>query len=147
MQDSTYPDKCKMCHRTGFTKSCRDLLDEKICQGRWVHISGKDRTTDKDIDGYGCVDDMVHIVNQSFEFRLIGIQAAVESRGDGMQKELVHQVGALSAEVQRLTQVVAKGILLQKEQHDEAMGSFAPRQLESKVSDDQQLEFEELAQH
>jgi hypothetical protein len=77
-----YPDKQKMCHRTGFAKSCRDLLDERVCQGRWVHITGSNMNTGDPIDVHGCVDDAQYLLQQSFEHRLVGIQAAVESRGD-----------------------------------------------------------------
>ena len=99
-----YPDKAKMCHRTGFEKSCRDLLDDKICQGRWVNVIGKNPQTDEPVNRWGCVDDQAVLIQMSIEARLVGIQAAVESRGNDTIKML------------------AEGIGRQERQHNEAMG-------------------------
>jgi hypothetical protein len=103
MNDKSYPDKRKMCHRTSFTRSCRDLLDEGVCQGRWVHIQGVNHNTGEPINVHGCVDDAQYLLQQSFEFRLVGIQAAVETRGD--------QTAAM----------IAQSIAIQERQHKEAL--------------------------
>ena len=104
-----YPDKAKMCHRTGFEKSCRDLLDARICQDRWVNIIGRNPQTDESINRWGCVDDQAMLIQMSIEHRLVGIQAAVESRGNDTIKML------------------AEGIMRQERQHNDAMGSAQDR--------------------
>lgn len=144
-QNASFPDKAKMCHRTGFAKSCRDLLDEKTCQGRWVHIQGQNMNGKGEptpIDGYGCVDDVQYLLQQSFEYRLVGIQAAVEGRGDATQAALL-QLTSLTANVAALTQ----------QQHDEALQAFnktrplsitnSPRN----ENEPEQLEFKEMVSH
>jgi hypothetical protein len=104
METKSYPDKKKMCHRTGFEKSCRDLLDSGACQGRWVEVIGRNPQTDAAVHAWGCVDDQVHLLQLAVESRLIGIQAAVESRGN----ETIKMLG--------------ESILRQDHQHREAIG-------------------------
>lgn len=86
--DSSFPDKKKMCHRTGFEKSCRDLLDDGTCQGRWVNVQGRNPQTDEIINKWGCVDDQAVLIQLSMEARLVGVQAAIESRGNDTIKML-----------------------------------------------------------
>lgn len=47
------------CHHTGFEKNCRDLVTSGRCQ-KWIQLHGMDRTTNKPIDTWGCVDALVH---------------------------------------------------------------------------------------
>lgn len=94
--DNGYPDKKKMCHRTGFAKACRDLLDDGICQGRWVNVQGRNPQTDETLNRWGCVDDQAVLIQLSMEARLIGVQAAIESRGNDTIKMLSE--GILRAE-------------------------------------------------
>jgi hypothetical protein len=138
-QTKPYPDSKKGCHRAGFQKSCRELLDEGICQGRWQHVTGIDLSTGKEIDGFGCVDDLQGILQQSFEYRLVGIQKAVEKRGDDT-------VAAVAGLV-RATVEIAK---IEQQRHDEVMGyasalSSSSSRCEIPNPDEpQQLEFAEV---
>jgi hypothetical protein len=51
------------CHRTGFTKSCRELVTrEKNCCVRWVQIQGKHPQTGEDINECRCADDWNYIL-------------------------------------------------------------------------------------
>lgn len=141
-QVESFPDKKKMCHRTGFCKSCRDLLDEKICQGRWVNITGANMNTGEPMNAYGCVDDVQYILQHSFEHRLVGIQAAVEGRGDATQ-----------AALQQLTSVTAKAAVLDQQRHDQTLSLIKPRPLTASdlgcqtQDEPQQLEFAEVMAH
>ena len=53
------PPKERMCHLTGFTKSCRELVTSDAC-GRWANILGQDpQRTNVTIDKWACIDDHV----------------------------------------------------------------------------------------
>lgn len=80
------PDKKRMCHLTGFTKSCRDLVMDEACQNRWVNVIGQNPQTLEKFNMWGCVDDQTTMLQMRIEHRLMGVQAAVESRGNEMIK-------------------------------------------------------------
>ena len=49
------PDEKIWCHRTGFEKTCRDMVCNKNCQ-LWVRIDGYDVNTGITATRYGCSD-------------------------------------------------------------------------------------------
>jgi len=49
------PDEKIMCHRTGFEKSCFDMVTRCKCQ-LWVKVSGQHPQSEKPIDHYACAD-------------------------------------------------------------------------------------------
>jgi hypothetical protein len=49
------PDKEIMCHRTGFTKSCRSIVAEGQCQ-LWMNIIGLHPQTGEQINQWKCAD-------------------------------------------------------------------------------------------
>jgi hypothetical protein len=128
MSNASYPDKRKMCHRTGFTKSCRDLLDEGTCQGRWVRVTGVDLNDagpePKAFDLHGCVDDMQYRIQQSFEYRLVAVQAAVESNRNETCKLLAQE--RQHAEALRIGEALAESPARQLQYFE----SKEPQQLE-----------------
>jgi hypothetical protein len=97
------PDEKKMCHRTGFTKGCRELCLSGACQDRWVGAEVHDKTKDTKFFKWACVDDLAHYVSYGIESRLLGIQAAVEARGNDTIK------------------MIGESILRQDHQHREAL--------------------------
>lgn len=112
------PDKLKMCHRTGFALSCRDLQDEKKCQGRWVNTVGRNPNTGETINRFGCVDDEAQMLSLVFEERLLGIQAAIES--------------SRNEQVKMATEAIARTQI----QHDQAMGFVISHQDRARLDQD-----------
>lgn len=54
------PDKKVRCHRTGFTKSCYDMVTKNHCR-LWKRADGVDpQDPKKTIDVFGCLDEMRH---------------------------------------------------------------------------------------
>lgn len=49
------PDEKIMCHRTGFDKSCFDMVTRCKCR-LWVKVQGMHPQTEKIIDQYDCAD-------------------------------------------------------------------------------------------
>lgn len=98
------PPEKKMCHRTGFEKSCRELCLSGACQDRWVGAEVHDKTKDVKFFKWACVDDLTHYIQFGIESRLLGIQAAVEDRGNSMIR------------------MQGESILRQERQHNEALG-------------------------
>ena len=64
---SPFPPKTRMCHCTGFSKSCFDLVvTEEACQQRWINIKGANpQNKDEVFDNWGCVEDFNHILHLS----------------------------------------------------------------------------------
>jgi hypothetical protein len=50
------PDKDRACHRTGFEKSCRDLVSSEKCP-RWLQIMGHNPNTGEPLNRWNCIDD------------------------------------------------------------------------------------------
>lgn len=98
-----FPDPKKCCHRTGFSKYCHKLVQSGACQDRWVSIQGVNKNTGEEINKFGCVDDHAYLIQLGMEARLMGVQAAVENRGNSM------------------IQMQAEAIARQERQHREAM--------------------------
>lgn len=73
-----FPDERVMCHRTGFEKSCRDMVVNKRCP-LWMQIAGANPNTGEPINGYGCADAITPllIIENSQQQRQTG--AAIES--------------------------------------------------------------------
>ena len=78
------PDEKRLCPRTGFSKGCRDLCLSGACQDRWVDLKIRHPQTGIQESKWGCVDDLSLLVQLSLEARLIGVQVAVEKRGDAL---------------------------------------------------------------
>jgi hypothetical protein len=55
------PDKDIGCHRTGFEKSCRDLVAAGRCR-RWVLIQGAHPQTDEPVNRYDCIDNWIPLL-------------------------------------------------------------------------------------
>lgn len=72
------PNKEVMCHKTGFTQSCRYLVIEGKCN-RWMQIQGSDPNTGESVNQSRCVDDWIPmlLIENSQQQRQTG--AAVES--------------------------------------------------------------------
>ena len=72
------PDKNIMCHRTGFTKSCREIVVEGQCR-LWMQIMGLNPNTGEEMNQWGCADEFLPLllIENSQMQRQTG--AAVES--------------------------------------------------------------------
>jgi len=57
----TLPSEKRKCHRCFFRKSCRDLVLSGACE-RWAQIKGTHPQTGADLDQWGCIDDLQHLL-------------------------------------------------------------------------------------
>ncbi len=76
------PDEKKKCHLTGFKTSCRKLVADGACQGRWTLLRGNDPDTGGELNRYGCIDEHAHTMRLDLIRRTSGVAASVESRGN-----------------------------------------------------------------
>lgn len=109
-----FPSKTKMCHRTGFEKSCFELCASQACQDRWVHIQGTNAQTGEPIDKWGCVDDHVVTLQLDQTRKLYGLQAAIESMRNEVTKLQVEQIARQERqhrEALALPEMIAQGRL------------------------------------
>jgi hypothetical protein len=77
---SIWPNAEKFCHRTGFEKSCRDLVKSEKCQDFWRHYEVTDRQTLQKKEFWACSD----------------------QQKDAMMLDALHKLNAVSAEIQAL---------------------------------------------
>ncbi len=79
------PKKEIMCHRTGFTKGCRQLVVDETC-GRWMQIQGNHPNTGEDLNRSMCIDDWTPILLMENSQMQRQTGAAVESFRNEMVK-------------------------------------------------------------
>ena len=87
-----FPSEKKMCHLTGFTKSCLELCVSKACQDRWVHITGENPQTGEPIDKWGCVDDQAVTLHLDQTRRLHMLAATLQDTRNDIVKLQLEQI-------------------------------------------------------
>jgi hypothetical protein len=120
-----FPPKTKMCHRTGFQKSCFELCASEACQDRWVHVTGDNAQTGEPIDKWGCVDDQAVMLQLDQTRRVHGVWHAIDKMRNEVVKLQVEQIArqerqhreALSFAPQALAPELPAGISLQALEH------------------------------
>lgn len=58
---NTLPSEKRKCHLCHFEKSCRELVLSGACE-RWAQIKGTHPQTGADLDQWGCIDDLQHLL-------------------------------------------------------------------------------------
>lgn len=92
------PDKERGCHKTGFTRKCRDLVVNGECD-RWMQIQGKNPNTGEDINESKCIDDWLPILLMENSQMQRQTGAAVES----FRNEMVRQNNALTGQMRQVS--------------------------------------------
>lgn len=87
-----FPPKEKMCHLTGFTKSCLELCSTKACQDRWVHVQGVNAQTGEALDMWGCVDDQAVTLQLDQTRKLHALLATLQETRNDITKLQVEQI-------------------------------------------------------
>ncbi len=72
------PDTKTMCHRTGFTKSCRKLVVGEKCK-RWMTIAGANPNTGEPVNKSDCVDNWTPLLMIENSQQQRQTAAAIES--------------------------------------------------------------------
>ena len=88
------PDKDTMCHRTGFNKSCRELVVGEACK-RWLQIQGNHPNSGEPLNKSMCNDDWLPILMMENSQMQRQTGAAIES----FRNEVVAQNAALIPEL------------------------------------------------
>lgn len=91
------PDPKIKCHRTGFRKSCRDIVARGQCQ-LWIGLQGTDPNTGAPIDKFACADSWLPMLMVENSQQQRQTAAAVES----FRNEVVSQNSELLSLPQRL---------------------------------------------
>ncbi len=80
------PNKGVMCHKTGFSKSCRELVTDEACN-RWMQIQGNHPNTGEPLNKSMCTDDWIPILLMENSQMQRQTGAAVESFRNEMKKD------------------------------------------------------------
>lgn len=97
MDQSPIPDLKTMCHRTGFTKTCRECVVEHGCRlWKRVTLEGHPETA-KPVDHYDCADSLVDLYLKDMLRRQLQTTATVDHlRKEVHQANDVQMVGAIA---------------------------------------------------
>lgn len=92
----TLPDSKRKCHCTGFTKSCRKLVVDGHCQGRWLQLLGTHPQTGEARNVWDCIDNHAHVLRLALVQQQAQTGAGVDrmrheaqQRHDGQTSQLV----------------------------------------------------------
>ena len=72
------PDKSIMCHRTGFTRSCREIVGEGQCR-LYMQVMGHHPNTGEQVNKWGCADEWLPLLMIENSQQQRQTAAAVES--------------------------------------------------------------------
>lgn len=101
MSTNPIPDKHIMCHRTGFTKSCREIVVEGQCR-LWMQIQGMNPNTGEQMSQWGCADEFLPLLMIENSQQQRQTAAAVESFRNEMV-DLNNRMLAAGDNTKRLT--------------------------------------------
>lgn len=87
------PDKDRMCHRTGFTLSCRELVVSDKCK-RWKQTPLENRLTKAQLDMWGCIDDMKADLLMFLGLQVEGLRGAMDKVHTGLTEAHVAKLNA-----------------------------------------------------
>jgi hypothetical protein len=95
------PDAKRRCHCTGFTKSCRKLVADGHCQGRWLQVQGANPQTGETISRWECVDSLMPmlLIESTQQQRqtcasIDRLRHETAQRGDAQQEAMIEALAA-----------------------------------------------------
>jgi hypothetical protein len=96
--NNSIPDEKIKCHRTGFTRSCKEIVCNGECR-LWMQITGANPQTGETINQWGCADEWIPLllIENSQQQRQTG--AAVESFRNEMVKRNDLMLGLENGEI------------------------------------------------
>jgi len=127
-----FPPKGRMCHRTGFTQSCFDLVASEKC-GRWGKLTTEDEHGTPQ-DNHMCLDDMEIGLICHLQKKLNNVVGSLDAlreeskqRGTSQLAAQTHVLGAVMSAAQRIA-IASAAIEEAKalESRDEQLVLFAP---------------------
>lgn len=74
------------CPYTGMAKSCHEARLERDCP-KWVMFQGQQPNTGEAVAEWACADRWQPFLQADANRRLVGVQSAVETRGDAVQEQ------------------------------------------------------------
>lgn len=101
------PDKDLKCHRTGFEKSCRQLVSDGACN-RWKQLQGTNPVTGAPMDLWDCIDNHAHTLRVCAVRSIESSAASVESMRNEAKKAHDEHVSMASIAVQRSTDTIKR---------------------------------------
>jgi hypothetical protein len=82
------PDSKRGCHRTGFTRKCRDLLVSEECN-RWIMIEGTNPANGQPLSQWDCVDNWPIALLIDIAKKLVNGNTGVENAVLSFRNEMV----------------------------------------------------------
>ena len=82
------------CPYTGMKKTCHQARLKHDCP-KWVMLQGKNPNTGEDVSEWACADRWIPFLSADVNRRLIGVQSAIETRGDAATEQQARASWAL----------------------------------------------------
>jgi hypothetical protein len=112
------PPKDRLCHRTGFTQPCRDLVASDKC-GRWRQVLGAHPQTGAEVANFDCIDDHVFLLLLSLGKQQGETTASVDKVHNGQSNDrrehalimvgLIDKLGEVGERIERAAQAMDRG--------------------------------------
>ena len=127
-----FPPKGRMCHRTGFTQSCFDLVASEKC-GRWGKLTTEDEHGTPQ-DNHMCLDDMEIGLICHLQKKLNNVVGSIDAlRSEAKARDVTQiatQTHVLGTVMSAARQIAAVGDALEEvkalEARNEQLALFAP---------------------
>lgn len=87
------PDKEIGCHRTGFTRKCRELVTSGECK-RFIQVDGRNPMSGEHVSRWDCVDNWMPLLMIDNTQQVRQTAAAIES----FRNEMVHLNGVAAVQ-------------------------------------------------
>ncbi len=95
-----YDPRTTSCPHTEMAKSCHEARLERDCP-KWTMFQGQNPNTGETVAEWACADRWIPFLLADLNRRLIGIQAAVETRGDAMHEQQARMAGLIERAARR----------------------------------------------
>lgn len=82
----SYDPRTTSCPYTGMERTCHQARLERDCP-KWVMFQGQHPNTGGSVAEWACADRWIPFLLADGNRRLVGVQAAVETRGDAVQEQ------------------------------------------------------------
>lgn len=82
----SFDPRATSCPYTGMAKSCHEARLDRDCP-KWLMFQGRNPNTGEIVAEWACADRWMPMLLADANRRLVGVQAAVETRGDAVHEQ------------------------------------------------------------
>lgn len=96
----SFDPRSTSCPYTGMAKSCHEARLNRDCP-KWMMFQGQNPNTGEAVAEWACADRWLPFLLADLNRRMIGVQAAVETRGDAVHEQQARMAGLIERAARR----------------------------------------------